>query len=175
MTTIKVITESLSFLNDSNDVVNLSNSLFAFANTDLICKTSFDNTTDVWAPIRAKICVQEKELKKYTKCFNDTQLETQQSCQSHLQKKTTCGAIELFNKNVDCVINALTKICPNEAKEIVINIQEKLNDEAIYHKCYQLTSDIVNGPINNDGFKLEPINARCSPEQVIKYSFLVVL
>lgn len=159
-------TESFNLFNVSNDIVDLSNSLFAFANTDLVCKTSVVGATDIWAPIRAKICSQSEIMKKYASCFINTERQTQQHCNLHLEKQTTCSAINLFNKNVDCVINELNKACPTEAQEIVVNIQEQLNDEAIKHKCYQLTSDSVNKPINDDGFKLNPVNSRCSAEQV---------
>lgn len=85
---------------------------------------------------------------------------------------TSCGAIDAFNKNIDCVVKTLNDICPIEAQEIVIEMQEKLNDEAILHKCYQGLETHKNENISktgNDRFTLKPTNLRCDSDQVLKY------
>lgn len=163
---VKIKNEPIRF--EAKNKTDLTNLLFAFSNTDLICETGrVTGVADLWAPIRVKICAQREQIKNYLSCFEETQQQTQQKCLQKIEKPTTCGAIDAFNKNVDCVINTLNEVCPTEAQEIVVNIQEKLNDEAINHKCYQ-TVENLNGPVNDDGFRLEPVNLRCSAEQVLK-------
>lgn len=48
-----------------------------------------------------------------------------------MPKRSACDAIHAFNQNVDCVIRTLNDVCPVEAQDIVVSVQEKLNDEAI--------------------------------------------
>lgn len=51
---------------------------------------------------------------------------------------------------------------------MVIEIQEKLNDEAISHKCYDKLSNDNSTQINvnKDEFTLNPTNPRCDADQV---------
>uniref|UniRef100_A0A915ECU0 Uncharacterized protein n=1 Tax=Ditylenchus dipsaci TaxID=166011 RepID=A0A915ECU0_9BILA len=148
---------------------DLTNSLFSFGNVDLVCQHKIvPKSEDLWAPIRVKICARGDELKKYSQCFLETAKHEQSRCPSRLLKTTSCGAIDAFNKNIDCVVKSLNELCPVEAQDIVVEIQEKLNDEAISHKCYQgntTASAAPNAPVNNDGFSLKPTTGRCSSDQ----------
>lgn len=76
----------------------------------------------------------------------------------------------MFIKNIDCVINTLNDLCPVEAQDIVVDVQDRLNDEAIALKCYQ-QADATLPPLNDDGFQLHPTNQRCTSEQVIQTAF----
>lgn len=84
--------------------------------------------------------------------------------------QTQCAAIDAFNKNVDCIINALNELCPIEAQDVVIAIQEGLNDDAIGLKCYEERDAAKNKeddkPMGDPDFKLAPKNPRCNSEQV---------
>lgn len=83
-----------------------------------------------------------------------------------MPKRSACDAIHAFNQNVDCVIRTLNDVCPVEAQDIVVGVQEKLNDEAISLKCYQKDEASQPTPVNDDGFHLAPVNPRCTSEQV---------
>ncbi|KAI1729288.1 low-density lipoprotein receptor domain class A domain-containing protein [Ditylenchus destructor] len=150
--------------------LDLTNSLAAFRSVDAVCAqipADAKKIGDLWAPIRVKICARKEELKSHAQCFQTAE-KGQTGCSPILAKNTSCGAIDAFNKHIDCIIKSLNDVCSVEAQDIVIDIQEKLNDEAIGHKCYQQKTDGVSGiepPINNDGFTLKPISPRCNSEQ----------
>lgn len=74
---------------------------------------------------------------------------------------------------MDCVIVGLNDLCPVEAQDVVIAVQESLNDEAIDLKCYeereakQRESEQKEQEISSgDGFALHPQHPRCNSEQV---------
>jgi hypothetical protein len=51
------------------DRPDLSNSLYAFGNVDIICES---NSDDAWKPVRERICQQKNELREHAKCFLET-------------------------------------------------------------------------------------------------------
>ncbi|KAI6220373.1 hypothetical protein M3Y99_01611600 [Aphelenchoides fujianensis] len=144
---------------------DLSNALFAFGNVDTICANGKDE--DVWAPIRKRICSRQEDLRIHSTCFMESAMR-EKKCAKKLTKMTQCAAIDEFNRNIDCVIATLSEVCPVEAQDVVIAVQEGLNDDAIALKCYQ-EKDASKNPAHdapgNDEFRLDPHNPRCSAEQ----------
>ncbi|KAK0418200.1 hypothetical protein QR680_013430 [Steinernema hermaphroditum] len=120
---------------------------------------------DPWAPVKMVICHKKERLALFRECFEKALEESR--CRTELQNRTACGAIDGFNANVDCSIALLNDVCDVEAQNVIVEIQERLNDDAIVMKCYsdKDASSDVKARVNNDGFELEPQNPRCSSEQ----------
>ncbi|CAD5214278.1 unnamed protein product [Bursaphelenchus okinawaensis] len=153
----------------SKQVLDLSNSLFAFGNVDQICNV--ESKDDVWAPVRKRICHRKEDLIVHSNCFLETALKDKQCVADKSTKSSPCATLEAFNKNVDCVIVSLNDLCPVEAQDVVIAIQESLNDEAIDLKCYEEKDKVQReeekkaGKEEGDGFSLSPQNPRCNGDQ----------
>jgi hypothetical protein len=147
--------------------IDLSNSLYTFGNTDAVCAD--EDKSDIWSIIRKRICARKSDLLPHSACFLETATK-EKKCASRLLTQTPCAAIDTFNKNVDCIINALNELCPIEAQDIVIAIQEGLNDDAIGLKCYEERDAAKikesGQQIGDADFRLTPKNPRCSADQV---------
>ncbi|CAD5220407.1 unnamed protein product [Bursaphelenchus xylophilus] len=153
----------------SDKVLDLSNSLFAFGNVEQICGS--ESKDDVWVAVRKRICQRKEDLIPHSNCFLETALKDKQCVADKTPKASPCAALEAFNKNVDCIIVTLNDLCPVEAQDVVIAIQESLNDETIDLKCYeekdkmQREEEKQSGQENGDGFTLQPLNPRCNGDQ----------
>lgn len=68
----------------AKDKADLSNSLYAFGNVDIICES---NSDDSWKPVRQHICQHKNELREHAKCFLETAMRetkcTSRVCSCH--------------------------------------------------------------------------------------------
>jgi len=153
----------------------MTNPLYAFANVDEICPHGRDppsSVNDQFAPIISKICASRDGLASNGGCFAEAARSEEAGCVTVESVNTSCSAIEQFTRNIDCVIKVMEEACPAEVYEIVAEVRERLNDEAIAHKCYLLRpsevgseSSTASNRINDDGFSLTPTHQRCNSDQ----------
>lgn len=66
--------------------LNLSDALSALSNLDAVCQrhSNPSNMSDLWAPIRVKICHKKPELKAYSYCFKETALKLNGNCSENV-------------------------------------------------------------------------------------------
>ncbi|KAI6235956.1 hypothetical protein M3Y95_00106400 [Aphelenchoides besseyi] len=144
----------------------LSNPLYAFSNLETIC--SQVNNEDIWLAVRKRVCARKDDLQPHVNCFVES-AKRESKCNNQPTKNTTCAAVDVFNKNIDCIIATLSEVCPIEAQDVVVAVQESLNDDAIAHKCYEEKDTSKTAPASNsesnDEFRLNPQNPRCTGEQ----------
>lgn len=73
--------------------------------------------------------------------------------------------MEQFSNNIDCALRVMLDACTVEAQNIAVAVQDALNDDLIIHHCYAETATHEKSNDDNE-FKLNPKNERCSSEQV---------
>lgn len=73
--------------------------------------------------------------------------------------------MEQFSNNIDCALRIMLDACTIEAQNVAVAVQDALNDDLIMHHCYaEVITDAKS--TDDDEFKLNPKNVRCSSEQV---------
>lgn len=77
--TLKVVEQEIRVPNFS---FNLSDALFSLRNLDGVCQRHLNpnNVSDLWAPIRVKICHKKPELKTYFNCFEEAAIKLNNDC-----------------------------------------------------------------------------------------------
>uniref|UniRef100_A0AC35TUH4 DUF19 domain-containing protein n=1 Tax=Rhabditophanes sp. KR3021 TaxID=114890 RepID=A0AC35TUH4_9BILA len=146
--------------------INLLDTLAVLTNLENICGETVANPA--FLPIKTTVCLSQQKLRPHLNCFLTAQEKNK--CKSTPSNNSTskCEAIEEFNNNIDCIITAINDICPVEAQETLINVQEKLNDEGISSQCYQATSSTKNQTVvdeSDHGFSLHPKHPKCTSSQ----------
>lgn len=65
------------------------------------------------------------------------------------------------------MLHVMVDVCTVEAQNVVVAVQDTLNDDLIMHQCNE---DDTKTTSEENNFKLNPTNERCSTEQVSIYS-----
>ncbi|CAI4228864.1 unnamed protein product [Auanema sp. JU1783] len=128
-----------------------------------ICSSDYSKSP--FKPVAAKICEMQDEIAKHSDCFQAT-LE-KEKCNIR-EVKSECEALEAFNSNLDCAIVTMNDACEVNSQNMVIDLQEKINDVIIEHKCFneQEKSEKSSETTVDDGeFHLKSSLPRCADEQ----------
>ncbi|VDK84858.1 unnamed protein product, partial [Onchocerca ochengi] len=137
------------------------NVLHMFSEVNTIC-SQINNKTE-WKPIYRVVCEYQEKLVQQKQCFINAS-STLVQCNQKPINSTICNALEQFSNNIDCALRVMLDACTIEAQNVVVGVQDALNDDFILHHCYA-DAVIDAKSIDNDEFRLNPTNERCSSEQ----------
>ena len=68
-----------------------------------------------------------------------------------------------FSSNLECSKKAIRKVCPADAENAMVTVQDAVNDEIISQECFMLQAD---NKATGEDFSLSPLYPRCNSEQV---------
>lgn len=72
--------------------IDLSNSLYAFGNAETIC---LESQSDIWSPVRSRICSRKNDLLPHANCFSETTLK-EKRCTSQVNQNFKKKLIKTF-------------------------------------------------------------------------------
>uniref|UniRef100_A0A915Q3K4 DUF19 domain-containing protein n=1 Tax=Setaria digitata TaxID=48799 RepID=A0A915Q3K4_9BILA len=138
--------------------------LHLFSKIDEVCVQVAAANQAHLKPIYRVACQNREELVEHRQCIINASDGLAQ-CNQKPVNETICDALEQFSNNIDCALRVMLDACTVEAQNVAVAVQDGLNDDLIKHKCY---ADAIISEMNStddDEFRLNPKNVRCSPEQ----------
>ncbi|VBB35017.1 unnamed protein product, partial [Acanthocheilonema viteae] len=135
--------------------------LYMFDKVNAICSQIINK--EEWKPIYRVVCEHREKLIQHKECFTNASSSLAQ-CNEKPKNETICNALEQFSNNIDCALRVMLDACTVEAQNAAVAVQDALNDDLIMHHCYaEAIADTKSN--DDDEFKLNPRNERCSSEQ----------